>query len=283
MRIYFIGFKLHCHFSGSGNADERICRQKSSFYIDEPPINTDIERFFTDYASIPALMLRDHLITVRDRSWQRHTYQCLGRWRFLFPSIKLNPIYREILEKCKNEGETLIDFGCCLGQDVRQLVYDRVPVEQIRGYELDPFFIEQGYELFRDRDVMEKNKVFATGSILDDEFLNGIKPADYVYVGSFIHLFDLKLQPDICRRLTRLAKRAIVGRQAGALVPAEHPRTWDSIGGKIMRHSPESLAQMWNEATNGAWKVESATLQTINNMNDSHQGLIFVVRKQREQ
>ncbi|CAF1068514.1 unnamed protein product [Adineta ricciae] len=257
--------------------------KKSAFYIDEPPINADIESFFAKYASVPPSALREHLTTVRDRAWQRHTHQCLGCWRFLFPSVKLSPIYSEIVAKCIDDGATVIDFGCCLGQDIRQLVYDGVPVERIRGYELDPFFIEQGYELFRDQEIMQGKKVFAPGNILDDQLLNEIKPADYVYVGSFIHLFDVKSQPDICRRLTRIAKRAIAGRQAGAVVPGEHPRTWDSLGGKLMRHSPESFTQMWSEATNGEWQVESATLQTTNNGNDSHKGLIFVVRKRGDQ
>jgi hypothetical protein len=80
-----------------------------------------------------------------------------------------------------------------------------------------------------------------------------------------------------------LAKRAIAGRQAGALVAVEHPMTWDSIGDKIMRHSSESFTRMWDDATNGEWQVKSATLQTMGDINDSHQGLIFVMRKQERQ
>jgi hypothetical protein len=252
---------------------------KSTFYADEPPINADIETFFADYASIPASALRDHLITVRNRAWQQYNYPCLGRWRFLHFSIRRSPIYKEILEKCKNEGATVIDFGCCLGQDVRQLVYDGVPLGQIRGYDLDPFFIEQGYELFRDGSLMKDKKVFASGDIFDDQFLNGVEPADYLYVGSFIHLFDAEAQRNVCRRLTRLAKRAIAGRQSGALVPGEHPRSASVTGGKMMRHSPESFAQMWNDVTNGEWQVENATLQTADDKKTSQQTLTFVVRK----
>ncbi len=56
----------------------------------------------------------------------------------------------------------MIDFGCCLGQDVRQLIYDGVSIDQIRGYELDPFFIEQGYQLFQDEQIMKKTKIFSS-------------------------------------------------------------------------------------------------------------------------
>lgn len=153
-------------------------------YIEEPCITKDVEKFFADYASIPSSALRGHVIDVRQRAWQ-------------------NLIYAEIVQQCKNEGATLIDFGCCLGQDIRQLVHDGVPLSQLRGYELDHFFIEQGYELFRDREKMREKKIFNAGDIFDDEFLNSVAPADYVYVGSFIHLFDAATQREVCRRLSR--------------------------------------------------------------------------------
>jgi hypothetical protein len=155
-------------------------------YIDEPPINSSIETFFANYASIPASELREHLITIRERAWKKCNYPCLGRWTFLEFSIQRSSIYQEILDKCKNEGATVIDFGCCLGQDVRQLIYDGVPIEQIRGYELDPFFIEQGYQLFQDGEIMKEKKIFSSNDIFDDQFLEKVEPADYVYVGSFI-------------------------------------------------------------------------------------------------
>ncbi|CAF4188548.1 unnamed protein product [Rotaria sp. Silwood2] len=249
----------------------------TSFYINEPPINPDIETFFANYASISPSSLRDHLVSVRETAWQRYNYPCLGRWAFLHFSIKQNPIYEEIVEQCKNEGATVIDFGCCLGQDVRQLVYDGVPLDRIRGYELDPFFIEQGYELFRDSELMKANKIFATGNIFDDQFLKTIELADYLYAASFLHLFDVETQHDVCRRLSRLAKRAIAGRQIGALVPMEQSTPSRITGSKVMRHSPESFARMWNEATDGEWEVQSATLHNTDAIKISNPMLTFVL------
>ncbi|CAF0879715.1 unnamed protein product, partial [Didymodactylos carnosus] len=177
----------------------------------------------------------------------------------------------------------VIDFGCCLGQDVRQLVYDGVPIDQIRGYDLEPFFIEQGYELFRDGEVMKEKKIFAPGDIFDNQFLNEIEPAYYLYVGSFIHLFDAETQRDVCRRLTKLAKRVIAGRQSGASIAREHPKLTSLTGGKAIQHSPESFTRMWDDVTDGEWQVESATLETIEDVKGSDKGLIFVVRKQERQ
>ena len=66
-------------------------REKPWFYFEEPTIDGDIETFFTKYASIPVSALRDHLITVRERAWQKHKYPCLGQWGFLHCSIKTEP------------------------------------------------------------------------------------------------------------------------------------------------------------------------------------------------
>jgi hypothetical protein len=253
------------------------------FYIDEPPINTYIETFFTNYASIPVSALRNHLLTIRERAWQKCNYLCLGRWSFLHFSIQQNLIYKEILEKCKKEGAMVIDFGCCLGQDVRQLIYDGVPLDQIRGYDLDLFFIEQGYELFRDGELMKEKNIFTSGDIFDDQFLEMIEPADYLHVGSFIHLFDCETERVVCQRLTRLSKHTIIGRQVGALVPTEYSRALAHKEGKMIRHSPESFARMWDEVTDGNWQVERATLQTMDGMKDLRHMLNFVVRKRREQ
>lgn len=48
----------------------------------------------------------------------------------------------------------------------------------------------------------------------------------------------------------------------------------------MMRHSPESFREMWNELTNGEWQVESAHLQSVNDMPDL--ALVFAVRKQEK-
>ncbi|CAF3395585.1 unnamed protein product [Rotaria socialis] len=263
--------------STEASADKNI-----SFYVNEPPINSDVETFFVNHASIPSSALREHLINIRQRAWEKRNYPCLGRWAFLDFSIQQSPIYQEILDQCKNHGATLIDFGCCLGQDIRQLVYDGVHLDRLRGYDLESFFIELGYELFCDGEVMKENKIFTVGDIFDDDFLNGVEPADYVYVGAFIHLFDTPTQREVCRRLTRLAKRAITGRQVGASIPGEYSRTFDFPSSKSMRHSPETFTQMWNEVTECAWQVESAYLKTAYNMKSTNERLTFVVRSHEQ-
>ncbi len=137
--------------------------------------------------------------------------------------------------------------------------------------------------MFRDGELMKEKKIFASGDIFDNQFLDGIEPTDYVYASSLIHLFNAETQRDICRRLTRIAKRAIVGRQVGVLVTTEYPGLEGLTDAKMMLHSPESFAHMWNDVTNGKWQVESITLKMMDDMKLSYQGLTFVVRKRETQ
>ncbi|CAF2634620.1 unnamed protein product [Rotaria sp. Silwood2] len=102
---------------------------------------------------------------------------------------------------------------------------------------------------------MQQNKVFNSGDIFDDQFLDAIEPAEYVNVGAFFHIFDAETQRDVCRRLTRLCKRAIIGWKSGALIPTELPKPL-SFKGTMMWYSLESFTRMWDEVTGGKWHVE---------------------------
>ena len=136
--------------------------------------------------------------------------------------------------------------------------------------------------MFRDGELMKEKKIFTSGDIFDNQFLDGIEPTDYVYASSLIHLFDAETQRDVCRRLSRIAKRAIAGRQVGALVAEERPGLERGLtDAKMMWHSPESFTRMWNDATNGEWQVESATFKMMDDMKLSHEGFVFVVRKRK--
>ena len=248
-------------------------------YTDEPPINSYLQTFFEKYASISKTELGDHLLKIRENSWNIVNFPCIGLWYFIDLSILKNPIYNEVVDRCKNDGATLIDFACCFGHDIRLWIYDGVPIQQLRGYDIDSRFIEQGYQLFRDEKLMKDNHVFQSADIFDDQFLEKVQPADYVHAGFFIHLFDEKTQHDVCRRLTRLSKNAIFGRQIGAVIPEERYLPVGMTDAKMMCHSPSSFANMWNEATNGQWKVEHTNIEEIEQYGNLFQMLIFVVRK----
>ncbi len=40
------------------------------------------------------------------------------------------------------------------------------------------FFIEKGYELFHDEEIMKKKKIFSSGDIFDEQFLKTVESVD---------------------------------------------------------------------------------------------------------
>jgi hypothetical protein len=52
-------------------------------------------------------------------------------------------IYQQVLERVKN-GENFLDLGCCLGQEIRKLVFDGAPSVNTYGSDLHGEFISVG-------------------------------------------------------------------------------------------------------------------------------------------
>ena len=60
------------------------------------------------------------------------------------------PAYPEILTRVK-DGQILMDVGCFIGHDLRRLVYEGVPCENIYGVDIVSHW-DVGFDMFRDRD-----------------------------------------------------------------------------------------------------------------------------------
>ena len=112
--------------------------------------------------------------------------------------MTLNLIYPQVLERVR-AGEVLLDLGCCFGQDIRELVADGAPSDKILGVDIEHRLFELGYELFRDKETLQAQ--FYTQSIFEEGFLTEWEgKVDMIYVGSFLHLFDLDKQRELRMR-----------------------------------------------------------------------------------
>jgi len=223
---------------------------------------TEAQRdLFENYSHIASDKVIPHILEVRDRAWEIHPYPCIGQLRFIDLTISRSPSYVSILQRLK-DGASLLDLGCCFAQDLRKLVHDGAPSENLWGAELKGDFLELGYELFRDRETFHAH--FLEADIFDTEGplkqLEG--RMDLIQLGLFLHLFDLAGQAKACERVVGLMKPEkgvlILGQQIGSLEAG--PMALDS-GSKMYKHNVESFEKMWKEVgekTGTEWKVNAS-------------------------
>ncbi|KAH8687237.1 methyltransferase domain-containing protein [Tricladium varicosporioides] len=247
---------------GASANDARVgTRDKSVAWYSSDLLLTDGARqLLEDYSKIPSGEVEEHILKIRDKAWDIFPYPCIGGFRFLDLAITTHACYPEILIRLKSQNQSLLDLGCCFGQELRALVAAGVPSSQLYGADLRPEFFDLGYELFRDRNTLETN--FLAADVFDDSpgnRLNNIHgKMDIVYIGSFLHLFSWDDQIKAAIKINSLLKQKkgdlIVGRQMGA----RESRTREGER-KAWRHDKESFERMWEEIgeqTGAKWKVE---------------------------
>ena len=70
---------------------------------------------------------------------------------WLIPYILLHPAHERVLARLK-AGASILDCGCCVSTDLRQLVFEGAPSERMYGFDIETGFFDVGYELFRDEE-----------------------------------------------------------------------------------------------------------------------------------
>ncbi|KAJ5734388.1 hypothetical protein N7493_003174 [Penicillium malachiteum] len=219
-------------------------------------------------------------------------YPCIGAFRFLDMSIPQSPAYPEILERLKS-GQKLLDVGCAVGQELRHLVYDGVPSENIYASDLRQDFFDIGYDLFADRSTLKSqfiiSDIFDDNSELVKQLSNGV---DIINAASFFHLFTWDQQITVAKRVVSLLRAQpgslLVGRQVGRLDPTDPDDK--SLSQEHYRHSVDTWKRLWKQVGDetgtewevDAWMVEWAGADRI--MKDFHGGMetykmLFIVRR----
>jgi SAM-dependent methyltransferase len=182
-------------------------------------------------------------------------------FQFLDLSLMTTGIYQEVLDRVK-KGEKFLDLGCCLGQEIRQLVLDGVPSINTYGFDLYDDFFDIGYELFNDRDRLQTT--FIVADVFNDaSSLSALAgQMNIIYTGAFFHLFNLEEQETIALRIIQLLKpqpgSLIIGRQSGSESPGEYSRSGDKGGRKHFRHNVQTWTELWGRVgrrTESKWSV----------------------------
>jgi SAM-dependent methyltransferase len=174
-------------------------------------------------------------------------------------------LYARLLARLK-AGETFLDVGCCLGQDIRKLVFDGAPPQNVMGAELNPGFIDQGYALFRDHEKLA-GRFVAPADILGDEGgavakLHGT--FDVVQLGMILHLFTWEEQKTVFINAIDLLKKdkkgsLVIGQAVGDLAGLSRKTAGGGEKATYM-HNGESFSKLIKEvgeATGTEWKVRA--------------------------
>lgn len=161
-------------------------------------------------------------------------------------------------------GATLLDLGCCFGQDLRKLAHDAGTSSRLIGCDIEAPFLDLGYDLFLDRGQLEA--AFLPGNVFSQDFLAQYRgKVDIIYLGSFLHLFTEAQQRAVVAQIGRLLRPdkdcIVFGRQLGA--EKGGPFRMDSIGWDLYRHDHSTIVDLFHscdgdKSSNLKWRVSSS-------------------------
>jgi SAM-dependent methyltransferase len=176
-----------------------------------------------------------------------------------------------VLSRLTLSNQSLLDLGCCFGQDSRYYAFRGAPPTSLYGSDLNPEFLELGYELFNDRATMDGHfiagDIFAAHGKSDlDKFEEKM---DMISATAFLHLFSWEEQVTVCTRMIQFLKpfnkddehgQLIFGRQTASLEPGIRLRENVEWGRKeLFMHDLSTFEKLWKEVglkTGTEWKVK---------------------------
>lgn len=208
------------------------------------------------------------------------------------PSISAFPEYPKVLARAQ-AGDSVLDLGCGLGQDLRLLAVDGVSPRNMYASDISRELWDLGFELFNDRDKMAAKFIQANilhaGSGLGQ--LKGM--VDIIIANQFMHLFDWEEQRVVMKRVVELSKLGtiLIGYQRAQVPPRELERQW----GNMFYHDEETYRKLWRIVeleTESKWEVEVKLVdlsewgmeeEDSDWMPEGKKGINFVVTRRSEE
>ncbi|KAJ7050171.1 hypothetical protein C8F01DRAFT_1345653, partial [Mycena amicta] len=232
--------------------------------------------------------LKRHVIAVQVKAYDVHNYPCIQRAPFRSNRITRLLGYRKALAlQRERPGALFLDLALhAVGTEVRKLVVDGYPADNIVACDLHREFWDLGHELYKSTPATFPVS-FIAGDIFDEKFFSlqasntpSLEPpalgslttltplkgtVSIIHASSFFHLFDEQTQTTIARILASLLSPlpgsiifgAHVGNEHGTAQYPRMPYFPGDAGGRMFCHSPETWQEMWvNVFGEGVVRVE---------------------------
>ncbi|KAI0160835.1 hypothetical protein GGR52DRAFT_148359 [Hypoxylon sp. FL1284] len=244
-----------------------------------------LEDVLTSYSGVPKDEQVEHVLKVRNEAYEYFPYPCLGMFRFVNLDLAAHYAYEDHvrlpLQQPVPDGATeplFLDLGTCFGQDVRKLVYDGARVERLWASDIEPKFIELGFELFKDAHKLPNDHFLCPGNLLsdlpDDRLRQLYGKVTILHMTAVFHLFSLQDQKRAADRCLRLLRKdtggpvLLLGSQVGSTVPGPYQGQNISSGyTHKYRHDGQTWAELWQEVCGGEeWKEKVKKVETTSKL-----------------
>ena len=165
-------------------------------------------------------------------------------------------------------GQSLLDLGSCLGQDLRRCIYDGAPPENLYASDLFPEYEQLAHDFFRDEDRLPCGHFFAEDILTDNDSFSygplmttlGPGQTDIIAITMFLHVFNYANQLKVATRILRLLSHKpgslVVGSQAGAEnageIDLKPPFVAEGEKRTVYRHNPQTFEHLWQQAGRAA-------------------------------
>ncbi|KAF8896607.1 hypothetical protein BD779DRAFT_597846 [Infundibulicybe gibba] len=234
-----------------------------------------------------AAELRDHILGIQKRAYEVYSYSCIRLFEFTRLRINHLPAYQRVLQLSREREKAIfLDIGCCMGVEIRQVVADGWPIENIVASDLHGGFWECGHELFRSShetfpvpfvqgDALDPGTIVPRAPFYDTpdtpvpdlKTLGSLTPLQghlsAIHATHFFHLFNEEQQLALARQLASL-----LSPRAGSVLFGSHvAMTRKGVSGELFKgsgthlfcHSPESWRALWDGVVfeSGAVRVET--------------------------
>ncbi|KAL4792772.1 hypothetical protein BDV19DRAFT_391899 [Aspergillus venezuelensis] len=210
-------------------------------------LSDETRSLLIQYAKIPPSLIETRIREIAKKAWTIESYPCFQKFWFLQPDLSQSISYASILNKIQSGG-IFLDLGCGLGQDIRQLVHDGAPPQNLLGLELRQAYVDLGYELYQDKELLESTFLIQSFFTDTPDLTALAGKITIINSGYFMHMWDREKQLAVAKRMISLLSPERGGLITGVHFGSAQAGKWEGARNKVMfLHNVHTLRALWGE------------------------------------